>query len=152
MFKSRRDLYERFQWFQIYSGLLSRIHPICKAMGLVVNTHAPSIWKVLWRFFSTSGPFTTRNPCCRPCWCFPGLSRTGVERWRKHGSYVDIGGRQQGPYLRGRPCTQKSSLLSESHKYVRVDSHNTRTLAFIIHFLIIQFSSFSYLCKFTEFT
>ena len=32
--------------FQIYSGLLSRIHPICKAMGLV-NTHRLLIWKVL---------------------------------------------------------------------------------------------------------
>ena len=35
-----------FQLFQIYSGLLSRIHPICKAMGLV-NTHGLLIWKVL---------------------------------------------------------------------------------------------------------
>ena len=44
-----------FQLFQIYSGLLSRIHPICKAMGLV-NTHALLIWKALWGLFRTSGP------------------------------------------------------------------------------------------------
>ena len=56
-------------WFQIHSGLLSRIHPICKAMGLV-NTHTQWIWKVLWRLFGTSGPFTARTPlCCRPGWC-----------------------------------------------------------------------------------
>ena len=42
-----------FQLFQIYSGLLSRIHPICKAMGLV-NTHELLIWKVFWGLFGTS--------------------------------------------------------------------------------------------------
>ena len=46
--QSRRDFHWTFQWFQIYSGLLSRIHPICKAMRLV-NTHPLLILKVLWR-------------------------------------------------------------------------------------------------------
>ena len=50
-----------FQLFQIYSGLLSRIHSICKAMGLV-NTHGLLIWKVLWRLFGTFVPFTARTP------------------------------------------------------------------------------------------
>ena len=47
--QSRRNWnFDLLNWFQIYSGLLSRIHPICKAMGLV-NTHPLLILKVLWR-------------------------------------------------------------------------------------------------------
>ena len=49
-----------FQLFQIYSGLLSRIHPICKAMGLV-NTHVLLIWKVLLDFSGRHGSITART-------------------------------------------------------------------------------------------
>ena len=58
-----------FHLFQIYSGLLSRIHPICQVMGLI-NTHGLLIWKVLWRLFRTTVPLAARtHACCRPCGC-----------------------------------------------------------------------------------
>ena len=78
-----------FQFFQIYSGLLSESTRSVRQWGLV-NTHGLLIWKVLWRLFGTPVPFTARTPqlssgpvVCkyqttsleklRPChwgWCF----------------------------------------------------------------------------------